>query len=52
MATLTKQDLQEQLERAEDIIDQVATILADEDLADREKIGGLEELIFEAESDE
>jgi hypothetical protein len=49
MATLTKQDLQEQLERAEDIIDQVATILADEDISDREKLGALEDLIFDDE---
>jgi len=46
MASLTREQLQEELERSEDLIDEVASVLTDGEASDEEKIARLEELIF------
>lgn len=52
MPRLTRQDLQQELERTEEIVDEVATILADENVSDEEKLAALEELIFDTDEDD
>ena len=49
MARMTNQQLKALLEADEDVLGEVADILSNEDLSDEEKLGELEELIFEEE---
>ncbi len=48
---LSRKNLREELERAEEMVDEFATILADEDVSDEEKLAALAELIFGDEED-
>ena len=51
MARLTNQQLKALLEADEDVLGEVADILSNEDLSDEEKLGEIEELIFEEEEE-
>ena len=49
MPSLSMEELQEELERYEDLIDEAASILADDKASDGEKLARLEDLIFSGE---
>lgn len=52
MPGLTKDELQEELERSEDLIDGAASILTDDEASDEEKLARLEDLIFGEEAED
>ena len=47
MARKTRQELGKELQRVEQILDEIAAILADEDLSDKSKLAVIYELIFD-----
>jgi hypothetical protein len=52
MARLTRQELEEESQRVEEILDEIAAIMADEDLSEKKKLAAIDELVFEDEEDE
>jgi hypothetical protein len=50
MPSLSMEELQEELERYEDLIDEAASILADDKSSDGDKLARLEDLIFSGEA--
>lgn len=45
MARLTRQELEEEVQRVEETVDQIAAVMADEDLSDKKKLAEIDELI-------